>query len=60
MKDYRRNGYAFIRPKRKDIRKQEVEKRMEALNRVSIEARKMSMSLGKYKEYLREKGELYV
>lgn len=56
MKDYRRNGYAFIRPKRKDIRKQEVEKRMEALNRVSIEARKMGMSLGKYKEYLREKG----
>lgn len=46
MKDYRRNGYAFIRPKRKDIRKQKVEKRMEALNRVSIEAR--------------EKGELYV
>ena len=60
MKDYRRNEYAFIRPKRKDIRKQEVEKRMEALNRVSIEARKMGMSLGKYKEYLREKGELYV
>lgn len=60
MKDYRRNGYAFIRLKRKDIRKQEVEKRMEALNRVSIEARKMGMSLGYYKEYLREKGELYV
>lgn len=60
MKDYRRNGYAFIRLKRKDIRKQEVDKRMEALNRVSIEARKMGMSLGKYKEYLREKGELYV
>lgn len=33
---------------------------MEALNRVSIEARKMGMSLGYYKEYLREKGELYV
>lgn len=60
MKDYRRNGYTFIRPKRKDIRKQEVEKRMEALNRVSIEARKMGMSLGYYKEYLREKDELYV
>ncbi len=41
-------------------RKKAVNKRMKPLIDISIEARKQNMSLGKYKEILRARGELYV
>lgn len=56
----RKNGFDVIIPLPVKIRKAQVEKRMKPLIEISIEARRMGKSIGYYKEYLRERGKLYV
>lgn len=51
---------SLLIPKAVKKRKEAVNKRMQPLINLSIEARKHNISLGKYKEILRARGELYV